>query len=248
MDKKSSFYIVGKHAVVEALKNPSRKVLKIFLTEDSKKFIHKTNPRKNLLNDIKIFYKTKKEMDKYVGNIDILHQGYIAEINHLDKLSLREYITNNSNIKLACLNEVTDPRNIGSIIRSAASFELDGIIVKDRHFPSESKLLFKSASGCMEHINIFKVSNINSTLKYLREKQFWIYGFENKGDKIFSAKNIENNCVFVFGSEGYGLKEHTKKYIDFLCRINMSKKIESLNISNCASIVFQNIYNNKNEI
>ena len=80
------------------------------------------------------------------------------------------------------MDEVTDPRNIGSLIRSAASFDIDGIIIKERHFPSESKLMYKSASGCMEHINIFEVSNINTTLKFLREKNYWIYGFEANCD------------------------------------------------------------------
>ena len=80
-----------------------------------------------------------------------------------------------------CIDEVTDPRNIGSLIRSAASFNIDGLIVKERQFPEDSKLMYKSASGSMEHLNIIQVSNINSTLKNLREKNFWVYGFDSKG-------------------------------------------------------------------
>ena len=80
---KTSFFIVGKHAVTEALKNPLRKVLRVFLTEESKKNIHRVNPNKNLLKDVKIYFKTKKELDKYCKNEQILHQGYIAEIEHL---------------------------------------------------------------------------------------------------------------------------------------------------------------------
>ena len=75
---KTSFFIVGKHAVTEALKNPQRKVLRVFLTEESKKNIHRMNPNKNLLKDVKIYFKTKKELDKYCKNEQILHQGYIA--------------------------------------------------------------------------------------------------------------------------------------------------------------------------
>ena len=180
---KRSFFIVGKHAVLEALKNPSRKVLRVFLTEESKKNIHRENQKQNLLEDVKVHFKNKKELDKYTGNEDILHQGYVAEVEHLDNLSLKELIKDRRNIILACLDEVTDPRNIGSIIRSAASFNLDGILIKERHFPDESKLMYKSASGSMEHVNIFKVSNINTTLKFLREKNFWIYGFDAKSKK-----------------------------------------------------------------
>ena len=86
---KSSFFIVGKHAVIEALKNPERKVLRLFLTEESKKTIHRYSPRKNLLKNQKIFFKTKKELDKYSKNEGILHQGFVAEIEHLDKIELK---------------------------------------------------------------------------------------------------------------------------------------------------------------
>ena len=115
---------------------------------------------------------------------------------------------------------------------------MDGIIVKDRHFPSESKLMYKSASGALEHLNIFPVSNINSTLKYLREKNFWVYGFDSSGKKNFTEVEWKGNNILLFGSEGSGMHQHTSKYADFLVKIDINKKIESLNISNSAAIVF----------
>ena len=180
---KSSFFIVGQHAVIEALRNPNRKVLRIFLTEESKKNIHRKSPQKNLLTDIKVYFKTKKELDKYSTKENLLHQGYVAEIEHLENPILKEFVKEKNNITLACLDGVTDPRNIGSLIRSAASFNIDGIIIKERLFPQESKLMYKAASGAMEYIKIFKVANINSTLKNLKDKNFWVYGFDGKGKK-----------------------------------------------------------------
>ena len=238
---KSSFFIVGKHAVIEALKNPKRKVLRVFLTEESKKTIHRENQRKNLLQDVKIHFKTKKELDNYTTREQLMHQGYVAEIEHLEKLALKDFIKNKNNLTFACLDEVTDPRNIGSLIRSAASFNIHGLIVKERQFPKESKLMYKSASGCIEHINIFEVSNINSTLKNLRENNFWIYGFDSNGKKNFTEIKWKGNYVLLFGSEGFGMREHTKKYADFLVRIDINKNIESLNISNSAAIVFHHL-------
>ena len=238
---KSSFFIVGKHAVIEALKNPKRKVLRVFLTEESKKSIHRENQRKNLLQDIKIHFKTKKELDNYTTREQLMHQGYVAEIEHLEKLALKDFIKNKNNLTFACLDEVTDPRNIGSLIRSAASFNIHGLIVKERQFPNESKLMYKSASGCIEHINIFEVSNINSTLKNLRENNFWVYGFDSNGKKNFTEIKWEGNNVLLFGSEGFGLHQSTKKYADFLVRIDINKNIESLNISNSAAIVFHHL-------
>jgi len=242
--KKTTILIAGKHAVTEALKNPKRTVLKVFLTEDSKKILNKENHNLNLLKSTKLFYKTKKELDRLCSKENISHQGLIAEIEHLDQINLKDYIKiseNKKNITLVVLEEVTDPRNIGSIIRSAVSFNIDGLIVKERSFPSESKLLYKSASGCIEHINIFEVSNINTALKYLKTKNFWVSGFDINANKNFIDHDWAGNHVLLFGSEGYGLKYQTIKNSDFILKIDINKKIESLNISNSAAVVFHHI-------
>ena len=238
---KSSFFIIGQHAVIEALRNPKRKVLRVFLTEESKKNIHKKSPNKNLLNDVKVYFKTKKELDKYSTRENLQHQGYVAEIEHLQKPILKEYIKEKNEMTLICLDGVTDPRNIGSLIRSAAAFNINGVIIKERNFPSESKILYKAASGAIEYINIFEVSNINSTLKNLKEKNFWVYGFDGNGKKDFSDIEWKGNNILLFGSEGSGMHKHTSKYADFLVKIEINKKIESLNISNSAAIVFHHL-------
>ena len=238
---KSSFFIVGQHAVIEALKNPNRKVLRVFLTEESKKNVHRVSPNKNLLSNVKVFFKTKKELDKYTTKENLLHQGYVAELEHLEKPILKEFIKGRENINLVCLDGVTDARNIGALIRSAVSFDIEGLIIKERHFPSESKLMYKAASGSMEYLNIFEVSNINSTLKNLKDKNFWVYGFDGSGDKNFTDIEWKGNNILLFGSEGSGMHFHTSKYADFLVKININKKIESLNISNSAAIVFHHL-------
>ena len=238
---KSPFFIVGQHAVIEALRNPKRKVLRVFLTEESKKNIHRKNPKKNILENVKVYFKTKKELDKYTTKDQISHQGYVAEIEELDQIRLKDFIKQKKNLTLVCLDEVTDPRNIGSLIRSAAPFKIDGLIVKDRHYPKTSKLMYKSASGCIEHMNIFQVSNINSTLKNLRDKNFWIYGFDSSAKKNFTEITWEGNNILLFGSEGFGMRHHTSKYADFFVKININKNIESLNISNSAAIVFHHL-------
>jgi 23S rRNA (guanosine2251-2'-O)-methyltransferase len=238
---KSSFFIIGQHAVIEALRNPKRRVLRVFLTEESKKNIHKKSPNKNLLNNIKVYFKTKKELDKYGTRENLQHQGYVAEVEHIQKPVLKEYIKEKNNVTLICLDGVTDPRNIGSLIRSAASFNIDGVIIKERSFPSESKLMYKAASGAIEYINIFEVSNINSTLKNLKEKNFWVYGFDGSGKKDFTDIVWKGNNILLFGSEGSGMHKHTSKYADFLVKIEINEKIQSLNVSNSAAIVFHHL-------
>ena len=237
--KKTTFLIVGKHAVTEALKNANRKIERVFVTEDALKKLNRENQSQNLLKNVHIFYKSRKELDNLCGRDEIAHQGLIAEVEHLEERSLKDFIlrTEKKNINFIALEEVSDPRNIGSIIRSAASFNIDGIIVKERSFPSKSKLLYRSASGGTEHINIFKVSNINTALKFLKTKNFWISAFDTSANKDFTNNDWKGRNVLLFGSEGFGLKRNTLIHSDFKFRVNISKNIESLNISNTVSVV-----------
>ena len=242
--KKSTFLIAGKHAVTEALKNPSRNVLRVFLNEESKKKLYRETNNNNILKNVKVYYKTKKELDRLCAKDQISHQGLIAEIEHKEQIKIKDYLKineNKKNINFVVLEEVTDPRNIGSIIRSATSFNIDGLIIKERSFPSESKLLYKSSSGCIEHINIFEVSNISSTLKFLKTKNFWVCGFDIQAKKNFVDHDWSGNNVLLFGSEGYGLKQKTIENSDFLLKIDINKKVESLNISNSAALVFHHL-------
>ncbi len=243
--KKSTFLIVGKHAVLEALKNPNRKIERVFLTEDAQKKINRENQHLNLFKKINVFYKSRKELDNLCGRDETAHQGLVAEIEQLEEVTLKEFITENKkeNVNFIALEDVTDPRNIGSIIRNAVALNIDGIIVKERSYPSKSKLLYKSASGGTEHIKIFRVSNIGTALKYLKSKEFWISAFDTNGVKNFTKHNWRGKNVLLFGSEGYGLKNQSLKNSDFIFKIKINKKIESLNISNSVAIVCHFINN-----
>jgi len=232
--KKTTFLIVGKHAVTEALKNPSRKIERVFLTEDAQNKLNRKNQSLNLLKNVHVFYKSKKELDNLCGRDETAHQGLVAEIEHLEKVTLKDFVINNAkkNINLIALEEVSDPRNIGSIIRSAVAFNIDGIIVKERSFPSKSKLLYKSASGGTEYIKIFEVSNINTSLKFLKTKDFWVSAFDSTAKKDFTNNDWKGKNVLLFGSEGFGLKSKTLMHSDFKFKVNINKNIDSLNISN----------------
>ena len=242
--KKTTFLIVGKHAVTEALKNPKRRIERVFLTEDAQKKLNKENQNLNLFKKTPVFYKSKKELDNLCGRDETAHQGLVAEVEQLEEITLKEFIIENSkkNLNLIALEEVTDPRNIGSIIRSAVAFNIDGLIVKERSFPSKSKLLFKSASGGTEHIRIFKVSNLNTALKFLKTKEFWVSAFDVSATKDFTKNNWKGKNVLLFGSEGYGIKAKTLENSDFKFKVNMNDNIESLNISNTVSVVCHHIF------
>ena len=242
--KKTTFLIVGKHAVLEALKNPSRKIERVFLTEDAKKNLNRENQNLNLFKKINVFYKSKKELDNLCGRDETAHQGLVAEAEQLEEITLKEFVIDNKkqNINLVALEDVTDPRNIGSIIRSAVAFGIDGVIVKERSFPSKSKLLYKSASGGVEHIKIFKVSNINTALRFLKSKEFWVCAFDVSAKKDFTKHKWDGKNILLFGSEGFGVKAKTLENSDFRFKVNINRNIESLNISNTVSVVCHHIF------
>ena len=198
----------------------------------------------NLFKSLSVFYKSKKELDNLCGRDETAHQGLVAEVEQLEEITLKEFVleSKKQNINLIALEEVTDPRNIGSIIRSAVAFNMDGLIVKERSFPFKSKLLYKSASGGTEHIKIFKVSNLNTSLKFLKSKDFWISAFDITAKKDFTKNNWNGKNVLLFGSEGYGLKSKTLENSDFKFKVSMNNNIESLNISNTVSVVCHYIF------
>ena len=246
--KKTTFLIVGKHAVLEALKNTSRKIERVFVTEDAQKKLNRENQSLNLFNKINVFYKSRKELDNLCGRDETAHQGLVAEVEQLEEITLKEFIMENEKEKInfIALEEVSDPRNIGSIIRSAVAFGIDGLIVKERSFPSKSKRLYKSASGGTEHIKIFQVSNINTALKFLKTKNFWVSAFDVSATKDFTTNKWNGKNVLLFGSEGYGIKAKTLEKSDFKFRVQMNSTIESLNISNTVSVVCHHIFQTKN--
>jgi 23S rRNA (guanosine2251-2'-O)-methyltransferase len=241
--RKNSFLLAGKHPVMEAIKNKNRKIVRIYITENSFKQINKEYEPKNIFNKIAIVFKNNRELSNLCGSNDISHQGIIAEVEPLDQISIKEFLKNNKkeNINFLALEDVTDARNIGSIIRTAAALKLDGIIIKDRLYPEKSKLMYKSASGGIEHINIFPVSNINTTLNYLKKENFWISAFDSHAKKDFITHDWRGRNILLFGSEGYGLRHHTLKNADFHFKIQISSNIESLNISNSVAIVLHHI-------
>ena len=246
--RKTTFLIAGRHAVTEVIKNPKRKVHRLFVTEDSYKKLKKENQSINFSKKAHIFYKSKKELNNLCGKDEISHQGVIAEIENLENENLKDFLKQNDkeNLNFLALDEITDPRNIGSIIRSAVSFNMDGILVKERSFPSNSKLLYKSASGGVEHIRIFKVPNLNTALRFLKTKKFWISAFDSNSKKNFTENNWKGRNVLLFGSEGQGLRKNTITNSDFQFKIKINSNIESLNVANAVSIVchFINFKNN----
>jgi 23S rRNA (guanosine2251-2'-O)-methyltransferase len=232
--KIGTFWIGGKHAVLSAIKNPKRKINKLIITEENEKDF---NP-KNFDKKITIEIKDKKEIDKIFINENIVHQGIAAEIESIPAIELKEYLKIKNNLKntLVVLDDITDQRNIGSIIRSCSAFNIDAVILLEKNYNPKNKMMYKSASGAMEIVNIIPVSNITNALEVLKKNNYWVYGLDGNAKENIEEQKWSNQNVFVFGSERDGLRRLVKENCDHLIKIQINKEIESLNVSNAVSV------------
>ena len=231
--------IFGFHAVNAALKNPNRIHQKLFVNQSQKENLSKKLA--TLVPDINELH--NKEMFKMFGN-ESTHQGIVLRTSKLEQPILEDIIDKgqekNSDI-IVILDQVTDPNNIGSIIRSCALFNCKSIIVSKDNAPDLTASIAKSASGGIEEVNYVSVVNLSRTIIQLKKNNYWIYGFDSN-ENIKENKDIElpKKCVLVFGSEGKGLRNLTKKECDELISIPIKKNtnynIDSLNVANACSI------------
>lgn len=234
--KKNYFWIGGKHAVLCAYENKKRICSEIILSNENNLSLFKGN------TNIKI--KTNAIINKIFDEPNFNHQGFAALIEPIPNENLNNFFkfVAKKELTFVILNNLQDDRNIGSIIRTCVAFNVDGVIISKKDFRSRSYHLFKSASGGMEFIKIFEVSNINNAIKILRNHNVWIYALDSKSKKNFFDYNFSLRSAFVFGSEGFGINELVKKNCDEILQISISQNIKSLNVSNAVASAIS-IYN-----
>ena len=236
--KKTTFLIVGKHAVLEALKNPARKIERVFLTEDAQKKLNRENQSFNLFKNLNVFYKSRRELDNLCGRDETAHQGLVAEVEQLDEITLKEFILENKkkNINLIALEEVTDPRNIGAIIRSAKAFGCDAVIMSKHNAPAENGNLARAAAGALEDIPVIKVTNLKRTIETLKSNAICCIGLDASGSNNLNRFSLEPKLAIIMGSENSGMRRLTKEACDHVVKIPMQNEMESLNVSVASAI------------
>jgi len=230
--------IYGIHAVQAALKNQIRKHQKLIISLNNKHLF--------LKNIIQKEYQTKvlqnTEFVKIYGS-DNSHQGVILKTSNLEQPNINDII-NESNKKIkeviVMLDHVTDPHNIGSIMRSCALFNCNSIIVAKNNSPNITSTMAKAASGALEIVNYIRVTNISETIKKFKKNDFWVLGFNSNSNKINNNFSLPKKCLLIFGAEGKGLRLLTKRECDQIVTIpanhNIQFNIESLNVANACSI------------
>ena len=244
--KTNQIPIAGKHSILSALNNKKRKLHYLITTDTNlSKWQYEINKIKLKLN---IEVKSKDEMDK-INNYKP-HQNAILITEPLKRMSLDEFLSHHSfnkkiPIRLILLDEVTDPQNVGAIIRSAFAFKIDGLALSQRNSPQETSALTKASSGAIEKLQIIELSNMSREIKKLQKYNFSIYGLAGEGEKdVYELENETGNVALILGSEGKGLRRLTRENVDSLIKIPINAQSNSLNVSNAASVAMFQLQKN----
>ena len=250
MQKKHStnnqIWIYGKHSVINACLNPNREVSKILVVKDVYNDLYDTLNKNSIAKSYKIEIVDKKHIESLIP-VDSVHQGYLALVKPIDKVFIEDIINNINNKEkstILILDQVSDPRNIGAIMRTAVAFDVDAIVTTKDHAPKETSSMVKAATGGIEILPWVDVVNLANTIKLLKDNGFWIVGMDANTKENIDSLTFKKTAI-IFGAEGKGLRELTRKSCDVLAKIPMNNKnMESLNISNAVAIALFSLYKN----
>ena len=220
--------IYGAHPVEEALKNPKRKFVKLTATLNGAERLKDLTRTLGITPEIV----NPKVLDRRLEP-DAVHQGMILEAKPLRQPELGE-IEQTGVVVL--LDQVTDPHNVGAIMRTCAAFKVAALVTTARHSAEASGVFFKAASGAYEHVPYVKVTNLARAMEELREAGFRLVGLDSEADATLDIVDKSPPLALVLGAEGKGLRELTRKNCDVVAKLDFSGAIRSLNVSNAAAV------------
>ncbi|HEX8414764.1 MAG TPA: 23S rRNA (guanosine(2251)-2'-O)-methyltransferase RlmB [Sphingomicrobium sp.] len=219
----------GKHAVAAALDNPERRVLKAWATREAAGFMQ-------FPKDLNVLFADVADLARLVP-ADAPHQGVVIEAEPLEDVWLGDLLGDaDEKAVLLVLDQVTDPHNVGAILRSAAAFGAAGIVTQDRHSPPEGGALAKAASGALERVPWARVVNLARALEEIGEAGFWRIGLAGEASMDLKEALGPQRVALVLGAEGPGMRPNTREHCDALARLPISGEMESLNVSNAAAV------------
>jgi 23S rRNA (guanosine2251-2'-O)-methyltransferase len=220
----------GRHAVYAALDNPNRVSRKLWATREAASAIV-------IPDGLTVAFADVADLGRMVPN-DAPHQGLVLDVDPLEDVWLGDLLADGADDTrpLLILDQVTDPHNVGAILRSAAAFDALGIVTQDRHAPPESGALAKAASGALEVVPWVRVVNLARALDDIGEAGFWRIGLTGHTDRLLGDAIGMAKVALVLGAEGEGMRQNTEAHCDELAKLPISPKAESLNVSNAAAI------------
>ncbi len=220
--------LFGLHAVEAALANPKRTLIRLIATDNA---AHRLAPL-IAKRGVAVEHAAPRDLDRLLGP-EVVHQGVALEAEHLEPVGLDEVDANGI---LVALDQVTDPHNVGAVLRSAAAFGAAGLILTERHSPPLSGALAKVASGALDLVPIVLVKNLAQYLAELGERGVLRIGLAEEGEAALETLPLAKPLALVLGAEGKGLRHLTREHCDRLARISTKSALASLNVSNAAAI------------
>jgi 23S rRNA (guanosine2251-2'-O)-methyltransferase len=220
--------LYGWHSVKAALDNPNRKFIRLLTSENA---LHRLK-EENVALPVEPQLVKGEEIDELVGP-DAVHQGLLAEVDPLPSPDIDDVEARGV---LLVLDQVTDPHNVGAILRSAAAFAVTAVITTLRHSPEMTGVLAKAASGALEHVPMVSVPNLSRALEVLKKKNVFVIGLDSTGDVDLAAIDLRGPTAIVVGAEGKGLRQLTRANCDQVARLDLPGEIKSLNVSNATAL------------
>jgi 23S rRNA (guanosine2251-2'-O)-methyltransferase len=233
--------LFGSHAVREAWLNPVREIYALYVTEQSISGYDEILKEGRALKRPSPTILEKKQFDRMFP-ADTVHQGLAIEAKDLPEQGIRDIIIRGKNREkglILILDQLTDPHNVGAIMRSACAFGCTGIIMQRKHAPALHGVLAKTASGAVEHMPVAYETNLSRSIEELKEAGYFVYGLDERGEQTtaeFAAKGIPQYAALVLGAEGPGIRHLVKEHCDALLKLPTSGPISSLNVSNAAAV------------
>jgi 23S rRNA (guanosine2251-2'-O)-methyltransferase len=228
-------WLAGLHAVQAVLENPHRTILRILLTETAAQELE-TRMQRSLPPETERVDRT--QLERFLGS-DMVHQGAAVLVEPLEAVALEDALERSGPVLV--LDQVTDPRNVGAILRSAAAFGAACVVMQDRHAPPESAVLAKAASGALEHVPVVRVVNLSRTIVQLKEAGLWAIGLDAGGSVLDGSALGGRRAALVLGAEGDGLRRLTRESCDEISGLKMAGGMESLNVSVAASVALYEV-------
>ena len=234
--KSGPLYLFGKHACLAALANQSRKIKRVLVTKNTQAELGKALAG---LKNVALMEGQKMEGLLPQGSV---HQGIVIECEPLSQPSLAHWLDLGIGKPIVLLDQVTDPHNVGAILRSAAAFDVGAIVATDRNAPTESGVMAKAASGALEMVPMLAVTNLVQAIETIKKAGYWIAGLDGEAKDTIADTKLDAKTAIVLGAEGSGLRRLTAEHCDFLVKLPMSGRMESLNVSNAAAVALYDLY------
>lgn len=229
--------LYGRHAALAAMANPMRKIKRVLVTANARKEIGEGvfSGLKNVA--VVDAGKLESQLPK-----DAVHQGIAVECEPLQQPTLHEWLAEGIKKPVVLLDQVSDPHNVGAILRSAAAFDAGCVVATDRNAPSESGVMAKSASTALEVVPLITVANLSQAIEILKKHEYWVAGLSGEAKQTIAEAKLDHKTALVLGAEGKGLRRLTAEHCDYLVKLPMSERVESLNVSNAAAVALYELY------